>query len=163
MNKEKLIEQIRSKKTFLCVGLDPDVEKMPKHILDEEDPIFEFNKEIIDATAELARAFIVHRAEAGLKASSLARQLSAVRQFHKHLYLEGRRSDDPTSSIEGPRRNRPVPKVLSVADIDRLLRVAQEGLDDPARPTADRLRALRQAGRRVLRQDGTPLALCRSA
>ena len=52
MNKEKLIEQIRSKKTFLCVGLDPDVEKMPKHILDEEDPIFEFNREIIDATAE---------------------------------------------------------------------------------------------------------------
>lgn len=57
MNKEQLIEQIKLKKTFLCVGLDPDVEKMPKHILDEEDPIFEFNREIIDATAEFCIAF----------------------------------------------------------------------------------------------------------
>ena len=97
------------------------------------------------ATAELARAFLAHRADAGLKASSLARQLSAVRQFHKHLYLEGRRSDDPTASIEGPRRNRPVPKILSIAAVDKLLRVAQEGLDDPERPSADRLRALRLA------------------
>jgi orotidine-5'-phosphate decarboxylase len=52
MKREKLIEQIKSKKTFLCVGLDPDIEKMPKHILEEEDPIFEFNREIIDATAD---------------------------------------------------------------------------------------------------------------
>lgn len=99
----------------------------------------------LDTTAELARGFLAHRSEAGLKASSLARQLSAVRQFHKHLYLEGRRSDDPTASIEGPRRNRPVPKILSVAAVDKLLRVSQEGLDDPARPVAERLRALRLA------------------
>jgi integrase/recombinase XerD len=99
----------------------------------------------LDATAELARGFLAHRSEAGLKASSLARQLSAVRQFHKHLYLEGRRRDDPTASIEGPRRNRSIPKVLSVAAVDQLLRVAQEGLDDPARPAAERLRALRLA------------------
>lgn len=57
MNKQKIIEQIRLKKTFLCVGLDPDVDKMPKHFLDEEDPIFEFNREIIDATAEYCIAF----------------------------------------------------------------------------------------------------------
>ena len=57
MNKQQLIEQIKLKKTFLCVGLDPDVDKMPKHILDEEDPIFEFNREIIDATAEYCIAF----------------------------------------------------------------------------------------------------------
>ncbi|HLH48249.1 MAG TPA: site-specific tyrosine recombinase XerD [Roseiarcus sp.] len=99
----------------------------------------------LDATSEQARAFLAHRAEASLKASSLARQLSAVRQFHKHLYLEGRRADDPTAAIEGPHRNRPVPKVLSVADVERLLSVAQEGLDDPARPVAERLRATRMA------------------
>ncbi len=57
MNKEKLIEQIKLKKTFLCVGLDPDVDKMPKHMLNEEDPIFEFNREIIDATADYCIAF----------------------------------------------------------------------------------------------------------
>lgn len=57
MNKEQLKSQIRSKKTFLCVGLDPDVDKLPKHLLDEEDPIFEFNRELIDATADHCVAF----------------------------------------------------------------------------------------------------------
>ena len=51
---------------------------------------------------------------AGLKAASLARRLSAIRQFHRHLYAEGRRADDPTLAIEGPRRARPLPKVLTV-------------------------------------------------
>ncbi len=52
MTREELIQQIRTKKTFLCVGLDPDTEKLPKHLLEEEgDPIYEFNKKIIDATA----------------------------------------------------------------------------------------------------------------
>src|SRR5579863_7504334 len=73
----------------------------------------------LKASSDDARGFLAHRAEAGLKASSLARQLSAVRQFHKHLYLEGRRGDDPTMAIEGPRRQRPVPKVLTVADVDK--------------------------------------------
>lgn len=57
MNRKKLIEQIRTKKTFLCVGLDPDIEKIPQHFLDEEDPIFEFNMAIIDATADYCIAF----------------------------------------------------------------------------------------------------------
>jgi integrase/recombinase XerD len=99
----------------------------------------------LSASSENARAFLVHRAEEGLKASSLARQLSSVRQFHKHLYLEGRRKDDPTVAIEGPRRNRSVPNVLSVADVDTLLRVAHEGLEDSARPAGERLRATRLA------------------
>lgn len=51
MTKEEIIKQIRLKKTFLCVGLDPDTEKIPQHLLDENDPIYEFNKQIIDATA----------------------------------------------------------------------------------------------------------------
>lgn len=57
MNRKKLIDQIKAKKTFLCVGLDPDVEKIPQHFLDEEDPIFEFNMAIIDATADYCVAF----------------------------------------------------------------------------------------------------------
>ena len=51
MNKEQLIKEIFKKKTFLCVGLDADIKKIPKHLLEEEDPIFSFNKAIIDATA----------------------------------------------------------------------------------------------------------------
>ena len=51
MNRQQLIEQIKTKKSFLCVGLDTDLKKVPQHILIEEDPIFSFNKAIIDATA----------------------------------------------------------------------------------------------------------------
>lgn len=51
MNRQQLIEQIKRKKSFLCVGLDTDLKKVPQHILNEEDPIFSFNKAIIDATA----------------------------------------------------------------------------------------------------------------
>ena len=78
-------------------------------------------------------------------ASTLARRLSAVRQFHKFLYLEGRRGDDPTLSLEGPRRARPLPKVLSVDEVERLIAVAREGLDAPDAPPAERLAIARMA------------------
>lgn len=51
MTRQELIQQIFEKKTFLCVGLDTDIKKIPEHLLKEEDPIFAFNKAIIDATA----------------------------------------------------------------------------------------------------------------
>ena len=57
MTRKNLIEQIRSKKTFLCVGLDPDLEKIPKHLLTDSDPIFAFNKAIIDATHQYCVSF----------------------------------------------------------------------------------------------------------
>lgn len=57
MNKQQLFENIRRKKSFLCVGLDIDIKKIPQHLLTEEDPIFAFNKAIIDATADLCVAY----------------------------------------------------------------------------------------------------------
>jgi len=57
MTRAELIHQIKTKHTFLCVGLDPDTEKIPKHLLSEEDPIYEFNKAIIDATAPYCVSF----------------------------------------------------------------------------------------------------------
>lgn len=57
MTKEQLIQQIKAKQSFLCVGLDTDLDKMPKFLLDFEDPIFEFNKRIIDATKDLCVAY----------------------------------------------------------------------------------------------------------
>ena len=57
MNRQQLIETIRRKKSFLCVGLDTDLAKIPQHLLEADDPIFEFNKAIIDATAQYAIAF----------------------------------------------------------------------------------------------------------
>lgn len=52
MNRSELVNQINTKRSFLCVGLDTDLKKMPEHLLKEEDPIFAFNKAIIDATAD---------------------------------------------------------------------------------------------------------------
>ena len=57
MTREELILQIKSKRSFLCVGLDTDINKIPKHLLDLEDPIFEFNKQIINATKDLCVAY----------------------------------------------------------------------------------------------------------
>lgn len=57
MNRSELIEQIREKQSFLCVGLDTDLNKIPKHLLQFDDPIFEFNKAIIDATKEFCVAY----------------------------------------------------------------------------------------------------------
>ncbi len=57
MKIDQLIAQIREKKTFLCVGLDTDLDKIPEHLLKEEDPIFAFNKAIIDATHQFCVAY----------------------------------------------------------------------------------------------------------
>ena len=57
MNRQELIKQIFSRKTFLCVGLDTDINKIPKHLLREDDPILTFNKQIIDATAPYCVAY----------------------------------------------------------------------------------------------------------
>lgn len=57
MNAEQLFEQIKAKRSFLCIGLDTDILKLPKHLADTSDPIFAFNKEIIDHTHDLAVAY----------------------------------------------------------------------------------------------------------
>ncbi len=57
MNRFALIDQIKAKRNFLCVGLDPDPDKMPAHLRDFEDPIFEFCKQIIESTSDLAVAY----------------------------------------------------------------------------------------------------------
>jgi len=57
MNRQQLFEQIQQKQSFLCVGLDSDINKIPEHLLDNEDPIYAFNKAIVDATAPFCVAY----------------------------------------------------------------------------------------------------------
>src|SRR6476620_11395974 len=83
------------------------------------------------AEASALRGFMGSLEERGLKASSAARRLSAVRQFHKFLYVEGYAPVDPTAAISAPKRGRVLPKVLSVEQVDRLLQVAQDALHVP--------------------------------
>jgi integrase/recombinase XerD len=96
------------------------------------------------ATADI-RAYLSLLAKRGLKPASSARKLSSIRQFHRFLVADGRRSDDPALIVEAPRRGRRLPKTLSIAEVSRLLAVSKEGLDDDARPAPERLRALRTA------------------
>ncbi|HEY6858670.1 MAG TPA: site-specific tyrosine recombinase XerD [Pseudolabrys sp.] len=98
---------------------------------------------IADATTDNLRGFIASLSERGFKASSLARRLSAVRQVYKFLYAEGKRADDPAAVLEGPKRARPLPKVLSIADVDKLLAQARANSDNAEQPLARRLRATR--------------------
>jgi len=82
----------------------------------------------------------------GLKPASAARRLSVLRQLHRFLYAEGHRPDDPTAAVSGPKRGRPLPKVLSIAEVDRLLAAAAEGAGEGgARAFASRLAAARMA------------------
>lgn len=92
---------------------------------------------------EGVRAYLDGLAAEGLKASSAARKLSAIRQLHRFLYGEQMRGDDPCVALTGPRRARPLPKVLSIAEVDRLLATAAEGIEDPSRPMSGRLAAAR--------------------
>jgi integrase/recombinase XerD len=80
-----------------------------------------------------------------LKPASSARRLSSIRQFHRFLVAEGRRGDDPTLVLSGPKQSRRLPDSLSVSDVDRLLNLSKEGLDDQTRPPRDRLRGARTA------------------
>jgi integrase/recombinase XerD len=97
----------------------------------------------ISATSADIRAFMARLAERGFKPSSTARRLSALRQFHGFLRAEGRRHDDPSTMISGPKLGRALPKILSVAEVDRLLAGAVEGITDAERPRGERLRRAR--------------------
>ena len=98
---------------------------------------------IADARTDDLRGFLVSLSESGFKASSLARRLSAVRQLYRFLYAEGQRSDDPAAVLEGPKRARSLPKVLSIADVDTLLKQARTNSENGKQPLAQRLRAAR--------------------
>lgn len=80
---------------------------------------------LADVDAGTLRAFLIDLESRGLKASSAARRLSCVRGFHKFLYAEGDAQADPSVAVSGPRRGRVLPKILSIAEVDRLLTTAQ--------------------------------------
>jgi len=95
------------------------------------------------ATIDSLRDYLGALAARGMSGATLARRVSALRQFHKFLYVDRLRADDPATALEGPRKVKSAPSVLSVAEVDRLLAVAREGLDDESRPAGERLRAAR--------------------
>ncbi len=98
---------------------------------------------VAKAATDDLRAYLGDLAARRLRPTTVARRLSAIRQLYRFLYAEGRRKDDPAAVLEGPKRSRALPKTLTLAEVDRLLRVA--GQTDPASPLPVRLRAVRLA------------------
>ena len=98
---------------------------------------------VLSATTADLRAYLAALADRGLAASSVARRLSAIRQLYRFLCAEGHRADDPAAIIEGPKRGRPLPKVLSIAEVDQLIAAARQAVEVRWATELGRLRALR--------------------
>jgi integrase/recombinase XerD len=98
------------------------------------------------ASTETIRAWLDDFATRGFAAASQARKLSSLRQFYRFLYGEGLRGDDPTATIDAPRKQRGLPKTMRETTVDRLLAQAEADLnmakDEGARQDAARMRAL---------------------
>ena len=97
---------------------------------------------IVTAGTEDLRGYFSSLSRRGFAVTSVARRLSAIRQIYRFLYAEGKRADDPAAILEGPKRGRALPKVLSIADVDRLLAAARTCMTAD-RPSPERLRAAR--------------------
>ena len=97
------------------------------------------------ASTDDLRGYLSALAARRFKNATVARRLSAARQLYRFLYAEGRRGDDPAAVLEGPKRGRTLPKVLSISEVDRLLAQAHAAVnaDDP--PLPERLRSARLA------------------
>jgi integrase/recombinase XerD len=101
------------------------------------------NRSIAKADTEDLRGYLGDLSHRGMRVTTVARRLSAMRQLYRFLYAEGRRADDPAAVLQGPKRERNLPKTLSLADVDKLLRTA--AASDPESPLSERLRGARLA------------------
>lgn len=105
---------------------------------------------LADAGTADIRAFLADLSDRGFAAATVARRLSAVRQFYRFLFAEGHRGDDPAAVLEGPKRGRALPKVLTLDEVTRLIETAHRRAAEPApapdtKPPAEALRRLRVA------------------
>ena len=110
------------------------------------------------AKSDDLRAYLTRLSRAGLAARTVARRLSALRQYHRFLYAEGWRGDDPTAALESPRQGRSLPKVLSETEVDSLLESARAADSPEAVRLACLLELLYGTGLRVSELVALPFA-----
>jgi integrase/recombinase XerD len=101
------------------------------------------DRTVSSATTADLRGYLAMLDDRGFAASSVARRLSAIRQLYRFLLAEGYRPDDPAAIIAGPQRGRPLPKVLSMAEVERLIAAARQAADAQRTAGPAQLRALR--------------------
>lgn len=95
------------------------------------------------ASSDHIRDYMKTLDDRGFASSSVARKLSAIRQLFRFLYAEGRRSDDPAAILQGPKRGRALPKILSIEQVDRLFASSRNAMQEETAPIPQRLRATR--------------------
>jgi integrase/recombinase XerD len=118
------------------------LEAYRRDLTDFSADLAEHRGSIAKAGSDNIRDYLGRLSGRGFSAASVARRLSAIRQLYRFLYAEGNRKDDPAAAIEGPKRGRALPKVLSVSHVDQLLATARKAmLGDGA--MSERLRAAR--------------------
>ena len=113
------------------------------------------------ASTEDVRAYLDRLARHHLSTATAARRLSALRQFHRFLFSEGVRADDPCLPIEGPRKERPLPKILSEEEVGRLIAAAHLDPSPDGRRRACLMELLYASGLRVSELVGLPLSAVR--
>jgi integrase/recombinase XerD len=114
-------------------------------------------KGLLAASREDVRTYLGHLSRRGLAASSQARHLSALRQFYGFLHGEEMRPDNPTDAVEAPRRSRPLPKILSASDMERMIAQAQTDESPDGKRLLCIVEMLYAAGLRVSELAGLPL------
>jgi integrase/recombinase XerD len=102
-------------------------------------------RQFTDVSTDGLRAYLDDLDQRGFKAASAARRLSAMRHLFRFLLGEGLRKDDPAAILTGPKRTRPLPKVLSIADVDRLLAHAKTDIERCGDKPPEKLRTTRLA------------------
>lgn len=110
------------------------------------------------ASRDDIRAWLAHLSGKGLAPSSQARHLSALRQFFGFLHGEEMRSDNPTDAVESPRRSRPLPKILSAGDMEKMIAMAAADETEEGKRLLCIVEMLYAAGLRVSELAGLPLA-----
>ena len=116
---------------------------------------------MVSADEAALRGYLAALSRAQVSPATAARRLSCLRQFYRFLFSEGLRPDDPTARLDSPRKSRPLPKILSEADVDRLLTSAHAHRDAEGLRLAALIELLYATGLRVTELVGLPLAALR--
>ena len=122
---------------------DNTLQAYRRDLTDLSDYLGRAGHSFIGAVTETLRHYLADLDTRGFKSSSVARRLSAIRHLFRFLLNERIRSEDPAAILSGPKRGRGLPKVLSIADVDRMLTRAKELTEIPDASPSQRLRAMR--------------------
>ncbi len=113
---------------------------------------------LLDAEKGDLRAYLVNLSESGISNATQARRLAAIRQYYRFLFLEKARPDDPTTHLSSPKRTRPLPKILSEDEVERLLDAAYRDDSNEGLRLAALLELFYATGLRVSELAGLPLS-----